>query len=113
MSHGVVQLTFRQIHDMQLSMWLFDVILLWRHNCATIWRAIWLWRHNEKVCQQVQCQAFGDQAIVAETSLPKVLTSHLAYLGKLANVHVWSYPAINFYVVVCRNFYQYFMKRPE
>ena len=43
---------------------LFDVILLWRHNNATIWRATWLWRHNGKVCQQVRCRAFGDQAIV-------------------------------------------------
>ena len=42
---------------------LFDVILLWRHNNASIWRAIWLWRHNGKVCQQVRCRAFGYQAI--------------------------------------------------
>ena len=34
------------------------------HNsCTTIWRAIWLWRHNVKVCQQVRCRAFGDKAI--------------------------------------------------
>ena len=57
------ELTFRQLQDMWLSMRLFDVILLWRHNCAPIWRAIWLWRHYEKVCQQVRCRAFGDQAI--------------------------------------------------
>ena len=59
----LLQLTFRQIQDMWLSMWLFDVIPLWRHNWATIWRAIWLWHHNEKVCQQVHCQAFGYQTI--------------------------------------------------
>ena len=45
------QLTFSQIHAMWLSMWLFDVILLWSHNVATIWRAILMWRHNVKVYQ--------------------------------------------------------------
>ena len=58
-----VYLTFCQIQDIWLSMWLFDIILLWRHTCATIWRAIWLWHHNEKVCQQVRCRAFGDYTI--------------------------------------------------
>ena len=57
------KLAFRHIQDMWLSMCCFDVILLWRHNCKTIWRAIWLWRHNVKVCQQVWCWTFGDQAI--------------------------------------------------
>ena len=45
-SGGDSELTFRQIQDTWLSMWLLDVILLLRHNCATFWRAIWFWRHN-------------------------------------------------------------------
>ena len=32
----VNKLTFRQNQDMWLSMWLFEVIRLCRHNCATI-----------------------------------------------------------------------------
>ena len=41
----------------------FDVILLWHYDCAAIWRAIRLWRHNEKVCQQVRCRTFGETVL--------------------------------------------------
>ena len=65
--------TFRQIQDTWLSMWLFDVILLWRHNFASLWRAIWSRRQNEKVCQKVRCRNFGDQAIKKTRAVCKVL----------------------------------------
>ena len=52
-----------KVRRCQFSMWLFDVILLWHHNCAFFWQVMWLWRHNEKVCLRVRCRAFGYQTI--------------------------------------------------
>ena len=74
---GSFQLTFCQIQDMWLSMWLFDVILLWLHNCATIWSAILFWHHIEKYANScdVGPLAFRQYVQPRKSSHPWVLPS--------------------------------------
>ena len=79
----------------------FNIIQLWRHKCANIWLAIWLWRHNKKYANRCDVGPFAKvQILCFETKSWHItfvffLLSHFFFYFQTCWIRPWEVTRLN------------------